>query len=83
MMAELVGIYDPQNSEEYRDEMTCLDPATGRRISVSRLLPRSAADLKRRRDNNQLCNELSWGQLGRSRDIVAPHIISALHLKNE
>jgi 4-hydroxyphenylacetate 3-monooxygenase len=35
MIAELALIYDLQNSEKYRDEMTCIDPATGRRISVS------------------------------------------------
>ena len=63
--------------------MTCIDPATGRRISVSWLLPRSAADLKRKRRNSELWNELSWGQLGRSPDILAPYIISALRLKKE
>jgi aromatic ring hydroxylase len=38
MIAELERIYDLQNSEKYRDEMTCIDPATGRRISVSWLI---------------------------------------------
>src|SRR6516225_302040 len=82
MIAELARIYDLQNSEKYRDEMTCIDPATGRRISVSWLWPRSAEDLKRKRRNSELWNELSWGQLGRSPDILAPYIISALHLKD-
>ena len=82
MIAELARIYDLQNSEQYRDEMTCIDPATGRHISVSWLLPRSAEDLKRKRRNSELWNELSWGQLGRSPDILAPYIISALHLKD-
>jgi aromatic ring hydroxylase len=66
MIAELARIYDLQNSEKHRDEMTCIDPATGRRISVSWLLPRSGEDLKRKRRNSELWNELSWGQLGRS-----------------
>jgi len=83
MIAELARIYDLQNSEKYRDEMTCIDPATGRRISVSWLWPRSAEDLKRKRRNSELWNELSWGQLGRSPDILAPYIISALHLKDQ
>jgi 4-hydroxyphenylacetate 3-monooxygenase oxygenase component len=81
MIAELARVYDVQNSEKYRDEMTCIDPATGQRISVSWLLPRSAEDLKRKRRNSELWNELTWGQLGRSPDILAPYIISALHLK--
>jgi 4-hydroxyphenylacetate 3-monooxygenase len=54
MIAELTHIYDLQNSDKYRDEMTCIDPATGRRISVSWLLPRSAEDLKRERRNSEL-----------------------------
>jgi len=83
MIAELARICDLQNSEKYRDEMTCIDPATGRRISVSWLLPRSAEDLKRKSRNSELWNELSWGQLGRSPDILAPYIISALHLKDQ
>jgi 4-hydroxyphenylacetate 3-monooxygenase oxygenase component len=83
MIAELARLYDLQNSAKYRDEMTCIDPATGRRISVSWLLPRSAEDLKRKRRNSELWNELSWGQLGRSPDILAPYIISALHLKDQ
>jgi 4-hydroxyphenylacetate 3-monooxygenase len=72
MIAELARVYDLQNSAQYRDEMTCLDPATGERISVSWLLPRSAEDLKRKGRNSELWNELTWGQLGRSPDILAP-----------
>lgn len=83
MIVELARIYDLQNSPKYRDEMTCIDPATGRHISVSWLLPRSAEDLKHKRRNSELWNELTWGQLGRSPDILAPYIISALHLKDQ
>jgi 4-hydroxyphenylacetate 3-monooxygenase oxygenase component len=83
MVAELARIYDLQNSPRYRDEMTCIDPDTGDRISVSWLFPRSADDLKKKRRNSELWNELSWGQLGRSPDILAPYILSALHLKDQ
>ncbi len=82
MVGELARVYDLQNSPAYRDEMTCRDPDTGNRIGVSWLLPRSAADLRRKRRNSELWNELTWGQLGRSPDILAPYIISALHLKD-
>src|SRR5580704_5032005 len=78
MVGELARIYDLQNSPQYRDEMTCIDPASGNRISVSWLFPRSAEDLKKKRRNSELWNELTWGQLGRSPDILAP-----LHLKEE
>src|SRR6202051_670358 len=83
MVGELARIYDLQNSKQYRDEMTCVDPASGNRISVSWLFPRSAEDLKKKRRNSELWNELSWGQLGRSPDILAPYILSALHLKED
>src|SRR5580704_18399110 len=99
MILELARVYDLQNREPYRAEMTCLDPdapsqpsraggggrggGAGGRISVSWLLPRSAEDLRRKRRNSELWNELTWGQLGRSPDILAPYIISALHLKAE
>ena len=81
MIGELARCYDLQNSSEYRDEMTFVEPAAGIRTSVSWLLPRSAEDLKRKRRNSELWNTFTWGQLGRSPDILAPYIISALHLK--
>ena len=83
MIGALARVYDLQNSPRYRDEMTFLEPESGVRTSVSWLLPQSAADLKRKRRNSELWNELTWGQLGRSPDILAPYIISALHLKDE
>jgi 4-hydroxyphenylacetate 3-monooxygenase oxygenase component len=83
MVGELARLYDLQNSPQYRDEMTCIDPDSGNRISVSWLFPRSAEDLTKKRRNSELWNELSWGQLGRSPDILAPYILSALHLKDD
>jgi 4-hydroxyphenylacetate 3-monooxygenase len=82
MIGELARCYDLQNSAAYRDKMTFVEPESGVRTSISWLLPRSAADLKRKRRNSELWNEFTWGQLGRSPDILAPYIISALHLKD-
>ena len=76
MVHELARIYDLQHSEQYRDEMTFVSPEMGKRFSLSWLLPRSHEDLKRQRRNSEIWNEESWGQLGRSPDILAPHIIS-------
>lgn len=73
---ELARIYDLQYSQEYGDQMTFISPATGNRCSLSWLLPRSADDLKKKRRNSEIWNEQSWGQLGRSPDILAPHIIT-------
>ena len=73
---ELARIYDLQYSEEHGEQMTFISPATGNRCSLSWLLPRSADDLKKKRRNSEIWNEQSWGQLGRSPDILAPHIIT-------
>jgi len=83
MIGELARVYDLQNSAEYRDDMTFVDAETGIRTSLSWLLPRSADDLRRKRRNSELWNRFTWGQLGRSPDILAPYIISALHLKDQ
>ncbi len=80
MIHELARVYDLQNTK-YRDEMTFVDPDSGVRGSVSWLLPRSAADLKRKRRNSELWNNETWGQLGRSPDILAPYIISLMFRK--
>ena len=74
MVHELARIYDLQHSDKYRDEMTFVSPETGNRCSLSWLLPRSHEDLKRQRRNSEIWNEESWGQLGRSPDILAPFI---------
>lgn len=83
MINEAARVYDLQNSDEYRDEMTFVDAESGVRTSVSWMLPQTAEDLKRKRRNSELWNQFTWGQLGRSHDILAPYIISALHLKDE
>lgn len=82
MVHELARIYDLQVSDEYKDEMTFISPETGNRCSLSWLLPRSMDDLKKKRRNSELWNEQSWGQLGRSPDILAPHIITLYNTKD-
>jgi len=73
---ELARIYDLQHGDEYRDQMTFVSPETGNRVSLSWLIPRSPEDLRRKRRNSEIWNEQSWGQLGRSPDILAPYITS-------
>ncbi len=76
MVHELARIYDLQHSAELGEQMTFVSPETGNRCSLSWQLPTSAEDLKRKRRNSEIWNEQSWGQLGRSPDILAPHIIT-------
>ena len=82
MVHELARIYDLQDSDEFRDEMTFVSPETGNRCSYSWLLPRSADDLKRKRRNSEIWNQQSWGQLGRSPDILAPHITALYAIRD-
>ena len=72
---ELARIYDLQHTEQFRDVMTFASSESGNRCSVSWLLPRSADDLKRKRRNSEVWTSQSWGQLGRSADVLAPYII--------
>jgi aromatic ring hydroxylase len=71
---ELARIYDLQHSDKYRDLMTFVSPETGNRVSLSWLIPQSTDDLKRKRRNSEVWSMASWGQLGRSPDILAPFI---------
>ena len=82
MVHELARVYDLQNSPEHRDQMTVVDPESGVRTSVSWMLPKSAEDLRKKRRNSELWNQFTWGQLGRSPDILAPYIISLLFRKD-
>jgi aromatic ring hydroxylase len=73
----LAEVYDRQ-TDEYRDEMTYLEPESGVRTSLSWLIPRSLEDSARKRRNSQLWNLLTWGQLGRSPDVLAPFIVNLM-----
>ena len=59
---------------EFRDRMTFVSTETGNRCSVSWMLARSIDDLKSKRVNSEIWTSQSWGQLGRSPDILAPFI---------
>ena len=61
MVHELARVYDLQNSDQYRDEMTYVDPENGVRTSLSWILAHSVEDSRRARRNSELWNELTWG----------------------
>jgi 4-hydroxyphenylacetate 3-monooxygenase oxygenase component len=81
MVHELARIYDLQHTDTFRDDMTFVSPETNTRCSLSWLLPRSKADLKRKRRNSEIWNEQCWGQLGRGPDILAPYIITLYDIR--
>jgi aromatic ring hydroxylase len=77
----LADVYDKQNGE-YRDEMTYIDTESGLRTSLSWLIAHSPEDSQRKRRNSQLWNLLTWGQLGRSPDVLAPFIVNLMRRRD-
>jgi 4-hydroxyphenylacetate 3-monooxygenase oxygenase component len=82
MIQALAHVYDLQNSDAYRDQMTYVDPESGVRTSLSWLIPKTFEESARKRRNSQLWNLLTWGQLGRSPDILAPYISNLVGRKD-
>lgn len=82
MIRALADVYDAQNNE-YRDEMTYVEPETGLRTSLSWLIPTNHEESARKRKNSQLWNMLTWGQLGRSPDVLAPYITNLVPRAHE
>jgi len=81
MIQSLAKVYDLQNST-YKDEMTYVDPDSGVRTSLSWLIPKNHQESNLKRRNSQLWNQLTWGQLGRSPDILAPYISNLVARKD-
>ncbi len=82
MIRALADVYDAQNGE-YKDEMTYVEPETGLRASLSWMLPETLEDSARKRRNSQLWNMLTWGQLGRSPDVLAPFVCNMVPRRAE
>ncbi len=80
MIRALADVYDKQNGE-YRDEMTYMEPESQVRTSLSWMLPKTHAESAMKRRNSQVWNMLTWGQLGRSPDILAPYITNLVARK--
>src|SRR5437016_3609472 len=74
MIQTLANVYDRQNTT-FRDEMTYVDPESGVRTSLSWLPVTTREESARKRRNSELWAELTWGQLGRSPDILAPFVV--------
>ncbi|HEY8858880.1 MAG TPA: 4-hydroxyphenylacetate 3-hydroxylase N-terminal domain-containing protein, partial [Gaiellales bacterium] len=64
----LARVYDLQH--EHADEMLAPSPDDGRLVNVTHLIPRSQADLERRRRAIELVAALSGGTMGRTPDYL-------------
>ena len=62
------GLFDLQQSAEYRNILTYPSPATGDRVATSFLIPRTAEDLAKRSQAYKVWADASFGLLGRTGD---------------
>ena len=66
----LAALYDMQCRPESRDEMTYVSPASGERVGLSFLQPRSREDLSRRHAMMKRWADESGGMMGRTPDYL-------------
>ncbi len=66
----IASLYDLQCDPAHRDAMTFADPATGDRLGLSFIIPRTRDDLVRRRDMMLAWARTTCGMMGRSPDFM-------------
>ena len=64
------GLFDMQHDPEYRNILTYPSPTTGDPVATSFLIPRTAADLDKRRQAFKAWADQSLGMLGRTGDYL-------------
>jgi 4-hydroxyphenylacetate 3-monooxygenase len=64
------GLFDLQHDPAYRDVLTYPSPATGDPVATSFLIPRTQADLDKRRRAYKVWADQSLGMLGRTGDYL-------------
>lgn len=68
--ATMARLYDMQHDPEISEEMTYESPSSGQRVGASFIVPRSAADLERRRKMMSRWARTSLGMMGRTPDFL-------------
>jgi aromatic ring hydroxylase len=66
----LAALYDMQHDATLTERMTFRSPASGERVGLSFIEPRSVDDLIRRRDMVKIWMDASCGMFGRSPDFM-------------
>jgi 4-hydroxyphenylacetate 3-monooxygenase len=83
MLREMARLYDLQHEPAFRDDMTFVSAETGNRLSYSYFLPRSEADLLKKRRNAEIWMEESWGQMARAPDFMSNVVVGLYDFRNE
>ena len=66
----LASLYEMQHRPELRDEMTYISPATGDRVGLSFITPRTSQELESRRNMMSHWARAGCGMLGRTPDFL-------------
>jgi 4-hydroxyphenylacetate 3-monooxygenase len=66
----IASLYDMQHDPKLRDEMTYVSPATGERVGLSFIIPRTKDELERRRVMMLHWARATCGMMGRSPDFM-------------
>jgi 4-hydroxyphenylacetate 3-monooxygenase len=72
----LAQLYDMQHAPDTREALTYLCPETGQREGTSFIIPRSVADLERRRKMVQTWAEATCGMMGRTPDFLNVNLMA-------
>ena len=75
--ASIAKLYDLQHEPELRDVMTYESPATGDRVGLSFLEPKSREDLERRAKMHKVWADASLGFIGRAPDYMNVNLMAA------
>ena len=66
----IADLYDMQSDPALQDKMTFVSPTSGARVGLSFIQPRSADDLRRRRDMMKTWMDAVGGMMGRTPDFL-------------
>jgi anthranilate 3-monooxygenase (FAD) / 4-hydroxyphenylacetate 3-monooxygenase len=69
-LAHLAGLYDLQHDPAHRDVLTYASPTSGEPVATAFMVPRTHADLVKRRHAFRLVAEATLGMMGRSPDFL-------------
>ena len=79
---QIAGLYDLQFDSRFRDTLTYVSPTTGERVGASFMVPRTPADLLRRRDVFRIWAEATLGLMGRSPDFLNATVMAMAEAKD-
>ncbi len=71
VVRSIAQVYDLVNAQENRAELTFPSPMTGEPVSLAFMIPRSEADLRRRRMALERIADVTYGMIGRGPEHVA------------